>query len=304
MAKENGKEENVAPSYVWLDVDCGIDDAQGVMLCLRAHHSANLLGISCVYGNVAVEQVGRNVGRILHVCERPDVPYYLGASRNILTQGRVITDFHGQDGLGDAGDFEHGPHCPEPREGSAVTRMIEAVNAHPKQVALIATGPLTNIALACLLDTDFASKVGSFTVMGGAVKGEGNTTPSGEYNFVADPEAAHICLKLFDRTLLLSWELMVRHQIDWEVVERWTRKGNPRSRFLRSILENLMVAEKLARLIEQLMAATMIEGCDMTGQLTRGQSIVDWYDTPDAVSFGYRTADLVHSTHPLSVFRA
>jgi len=232
------------PCYVWLDVDCGVDDALGVMLGVR-FNSAIVLGVSCVYGNVAVEQVGRNVARVLHVCERPDVPFYLGASKNILRQERVITDFHGTDGLGDAAAFEHGQHCPEPKPGSAVLHMIEAVNAHPKQVNVIATGPLTNIALACLLDTEFATNVASVVVMGGAVKSEGNTTPSGEYNMVCDPEAAHICLNSFDRMVLLPWELMERHQLDWPVVERWTSKSSPRSEFMRSILQKCIVAEKV-----------------------------------------------------------
>eukprot|EP00242_Pyramimonas_sp_CCMP2087_P015462 CAMPEP_0198198932 /NCGR_PEP_ID=MMETSP1445-20131203/2290_1 /TAXON_ID=36898 /ORGANISM="Pyramimonas sp., Strain CCMP2087" /LENGTH=331 /DNA_ID=CAMNT_0043868611 /DNA_START=183 /DNA_END=1178 /DNA_ORIENTATION=+ len=284
--------QTLSQSLIWLDVDAGVDDAQGVMLCLGTTH-VNTLGISCCFGNVDVNQVGKNVARILHVCEQESIPYYIGASKNILGQPRETTDWHGEDGLGDTVHFEHSPQCPEPCVGSAAVKLIEAVNAHPKKVTVVATGPLTNIALACLLDPEFPSKCASLVVMGGAVKSEGNTTPSGEYNFVCDPEAAYICLNAFERVKLLPWELMLRHQLEWETVEKWISKPTLRSCFLNSILQKLIASEKgrgnkfIA--CDPIAVAAAIHPClvtksthvhltiELQGKLTRGQCVVDWH---------------------------
>ena len=55
-----------------VDVDCGVDDAQAIMLAL-ASPNVELLGITCVQGNTTVENVCKNTLRVLHVCKRLDV---------------------------------------------------------------------------------------------------------------------------------------------------------------------------------------------------------------------------------------
>lgn len=57
---------------VVMDVDCGVDDAQAIMLVLAAP-KAELLGITCVHGNTDVEQVCKNTLRVLEACKRLDV---------------------------------------------------------------------------------------------------------------------------------------------------------------------------------------------------------------------------------------
>ena len=54
-----------------LDVDCGVDDAQAIMLVLAS--TAKVLGITCVHGNTTVENVCKNVLRVLKVCGRFEV---------------------------------------------------------------------------------------------------------------------------------------------------------------------------------------------------------------------------------------
>jgi inosine-uridine nucleoside N-ribohydrolase len=52
---------------------------------------------------------------------------------------------------------------------------------------LVATGPLTNVALLLALHPD--ARPGRIVLMGGAIA-EGNVTPAAEFNVWADPEAA------------------------------------------------------------------------------------------------------------------
>uniref|UniRef100_A0AAV2K1Z2 Sodium/hydrogen exchanger n=1 Tax=Knipowitschia caucasica TaxID=637954 RepID=A0AAV2K1Z2_KNICA len=131
-----------------LDVDCGVDDAQAIMLALAAPR-VDILGITCVHGNTSVENVCKNTLRVLKVCNKLEIPVFKGASKSILGHEVKGENFHGLDGLGDAPD----PNAPSvdliQKEG-AVSAMIRIVNENPGEVSLVATAPLTNLALAVL----------------------------------------------------------------------------------------------------------------------------------------------------------
>ena len=55
-----------------VDVDCGVDDAQAIMIALAAPN-VELLGITCVHGNTSVENVCKNTLRVLQACSRLEV---------------------------------------------------------------------------------------------------------------------------------------------------------------------------------------------------------------------------------------
>lgn len=55
-----------------IDTDCGIDDAQAIMMALAAP-DVEILAITCVFGNTAVDNVCQNVLRVLSVCEHEGV---------------------------------------------------------------------------------------------------------------------------------------------------------------------------------------------------------------------------------------
>lgn len=57
---------------VIIDTDCGIDDAQAIMMALAAPN-IEVVGVTCVFGNGAIENVCQNVLRVLSVCEREGV---------------------------------------------------------------------------------------------------------------------------------------------------------------------------------------------------------------------------------------
>lgn len=57
-----------------IDTDCGIDDAQALMMALSAP-GVQVLAITCVFGNAALDNVCQNVLRVLSVCERQGVSH-------------------------------------------------------------------------------------------------------------------------------------------------------------------------------------------------------------------------------------
>lgn len=67
-------QETMASKQVIIDTDCGIDDAQAIMMALAAPH-IQIVGITCVFGNATVNHVCQNVLRVLSVCERKGVSF-------------------------------------------------------------------------------------------------------------------------------------------------------------------------------------------------------------------------------------
>ena len=62
-----------------LDCDAGVDDAQALMMAL-AHPDVEVLGITCVDGNTALNNVCTNVFRLLSVCDRLKVRHQMAIS--------------------------------------------------------------------------------------------------------------------------------------------------------------------------------------------------------------------------------
>ncbi|KAL0028299.1 hypothetical protein WJX79_008293 [Trebouxia sp. C0005] len=228
---------------LWVDCDAGVDDAQALLLALTAPN-VELVGISAVHGNVGMSQVLRNVARVLTLCSRPDIPFYAGADEPLLAYSmddahQSQSVFHGNDGLGDAPNavptaasvtFSASP-------GYAYTKMIEAAKAQRGELILVVLGPLTNVALACKLDPQLPSRVKALYVMGGSAH-KGNITPTAEFNFHCDPEAAFLVLKKFPQTTLITWDCCMRHATPWIVVDNWFNKDTPRAKFLAATMAN------------------------------------------------------------------
>ncbi|CAH0339437.1 nucleoside hydrolase [Rhizobium sp. CECT 9324] len=83
------------------------------------------------------------------------------------------------------------PPTMKPATGHAASEISRIARAE-RQLHICATGPLTNIALALLLDPELSQFVSAITIMGGAAFCPGNTTPLAEFNFAVDPHAAAI----------------------------------------------------------------------------------------------------------------
>ncbi|VDI65702.1 uridine nucleosidase [Mytilus galloprovincialis] len=153
-----------------IDVDTGVDDASAIMLAL-SRPEVEVVAITCVNGNVAIDDVCRNTLRVLKVCNRLDIPVYKGAEKSILGEGERASHYHGNDGLGDAQNHEPVDITMIKME-HAVNALLRLVNENPGEITLVALAPLTNIALALRLDPDFGSKLKEVFIMGGNIEGK------------------------------------------------------------------------------------------------------------------------------------
>lgn len=175
---------------VVIDCDPGIDDAIALMLAAGSPE-LHLLAVTCVAGNRPLAATTANAARLLALMGRSHVPVHAGCARPMAHAEARTNLFHGEDGLGGATLPEGRPH----EALHAVDHLAALLNdAPPGQVTLIATGPLTNLALAEVKHPGTLRRAKQLLVMGGAVFCPGNVNEHAEFNFHADALAAHVVL--------------------------------------------------------------------------------------------------------------
>ncbi len=206
---------------LFVDTDAGVDDALALLFALGTPE-AELLAIGTVDGNVPLQNVVPNVFEVLHAA-RTEVPVFVGASRPLVPEPRErATFFHGEDGLG---NLKTRKARVRPEKTPAALALVELARRHPGELRVVALGPLTNLAIALLLEPELPRLLEGLYVMGGAHTGRGNTKRrAAEFNFAADPEAAHAVLAAFPRVTLLTWETTLAHPLPWEAHEALSRR--------------------------------------------------------------------------------
>ncbi len=174
-------------------MDGGIDDALALILAMRTD-KLEVSGITAVSGNVSVNQATINALRVVELVGRENVWVARGLANPLARDPIRATNFHGKDGLGDS-------RLPlpqlKPRKNGALDQLsFELASARNRELTIIATGPLTNIAALFTKEPDAARRIKEISIMGGAYGltdyGIGNETPTAEFNIYSDPEAAKI----------------------------------------------------------------------------------------------------------------
>ena len=179
-------------SNIIIDTDPGQDDAVAILLAL-ASPELNVLGITCVAGNVPLAQTSNNARQVCELARRPDMRVFAGCDQP-MGRGLVTAEHvHGATGL-------NGATLPKPKmpiqSEHAVDFIIKTLRQAPKNsITLCPLGPLTNIGTALLKAPDIADRIAQIVMMGGAYFEVGNITPVAEFNIFVDPEAADIVFK-------------------------------------------------------------------------------------------------------------
>lgn len=216
------------PRNIIVDVDAGTDDAWALFMLLKAMDSqlCDIKAITCVHGNTDVVNVTRNVLRVLQIVgKEKKIPVFKGCADPVLKpEVRKNDYFHGKDGFA---DLVHDKDVDMSliQSKHAVNEIADLILQHPKDIELVFLGPLTNLALAIrMYGPKIVENVKKLWVMGGNHLAIGNITKSAEFNFYADPEAAHIVLDtLFCPIHILPWEACTERgltiPIQWRLQE-------------------------------------------------------------------------------------
>ncbi|QJF50991.1 nucleoside hydrolase [Roseobacter ponti] len=176
-----------------IDTDPGQDDAVAILLALASPEEIDVLGLTCVAGNVPLDLTAKNARIICELAGRSDLPVFAGCDRPLGRDLVTAEHVHGKTGL-------DGPDLPDPvmplQDRHAVDFIIDTLREQPAgTVTLCPLGPLTNIATALQRAPDIAGKIRGIVLMGGAYFEVGNITPAAEFNIYVDPQAAEIVFK-------------------------------------------------------------------------------------------------------------
>jgi inosine-uridine nucleoside N-ribohydrolase len=212
----------VRPPVV-LDCDPGHDDA--IAIAMAGRHT-ELLGITTVAGNVPLPLTTRNALAVVAVLGL-DVGVHAGSPRPLVAEPRTAEFIHGATGL-------DGPELPaplpDPASRDAVGFIVDTVRSRPGQVWIVATGPLTNVALALRTAPDLAEALAGISLMGGGVA-FGNVTPAAEFNVLVDPEAADVVFRSGTRIVMAGLDVTHQWMVGPDVVARLRTTGGRAAAF-------------------------------------------------------------------------
>lgn len=197
----------------------GQSNIQALIPLLRDER-VDLVGIGVVTGDAWLQEEMAHTLRFLEIAGRGDVPVLAGAEMPLLrTQAEMhnwearygVIPWKGAWNAVKPGRTYH-PNDPaivpplaegaprlKPAREDAVAFLIRQVRAHPHQITIVTAGPLTDIALAVRIAPDLPALAKEIVIEGGGIDSAlarvtGNTDYATDFNFLFDPEAAHIVL--------------------------------------------------------------------------------------------------------------
>jgi purine nucleosidase len=278
-----------------IDTDPGQDDAAAIMLALGSPE-IDLLGITAVAGNVPLELTARNARIVCEMSGRTDIKVYAGADRPLARPLVTAEHVHGKTGL-------DGPELFEPsfplQDGHAVDFIIDTLMTEaPGAVSLCPIGPLTNIALALQKEPAIADRIQQIVLMGGGYFEQGNITPSAEFNIYVDPEAAAVVFACGAPIVMMPLDVTHKVLTTKARVDRIKAIDN---RAARAMTEMLLFFERFDEekygtdggplhdptTVAWLLKPELFSGrncnveIEVTSDLTRGATVVDWWGVTD-----------------------
>ena len=287
------------PKRVIIDTDPGVDDCAAILLAL-ASPELQVDALTVIYGNGSMPQCAANARRILNAAGRTDIPVYPGAARPLLrppSEGWAA-HIHGDDALGGANEPDDASaDRNEVANSWAAVEIARRALRSPGEITVLALGRMTNVALALRIAPEIADALAGVVVMGGAVRVPGNVSPVATANLHEDPEAAAILYDSGTPIVQVGLDVCDRCGLSNEQFERLRNCPSDAVRLLVSASTYTRAAyRRLGRLAEGEAVryndvpavAAAIDPALMTTQrlpvaidtesdLTRGQTVVDWY---------------------------
>ena len=216
-----------------LDCDPGVDDALAIVLALNSRR-VNLKGITTVCGNLSVNQTTLNACRVLDYFNAR-IPVAKGASKPLKASPVYAKSIHGNDGLGDSRLLPNSSNR-KLEAKNAIDFIIQSVGSGLKTI--VATGPLTNIALAFMKNEGIMDTLEELIIMGGAIHTPGNVDRLSEFNFFFDPDAADYVMQRKVPKVLVP--LDVTHKVVFTPRDVKNLPDSSSGKFVKSIITKYM----------------------------------------------------------------
>ena len=217
------------------------DDGMALLLALQSPE-LKILGVTTVAGNESMERATEDALWLLEKVGRSDVGVYRGADMPWVHEKSAFAEKeYGKWYSNDSPQAPPGGFAKvRAKSQGAVEFIVRTVIEQPKEVTIIAIGPLTNIATAIRQDPSFAENVRELVIMGGAIAslpdGGGNITPNAEFNFWVDPEAARATLRSGIPIMLSPLNVSRKTSLTKEWYEKMIAVENPVTGLLRETM--------------------------------------------------------------------
>jgi purine nucleosidase len=255
---------------VIIDQDCagpGGTDMQAVLAIVNSP-KVEVLGITVVSGDAWRDEEVQHTLRLLELIGRTDIPVVPGAVFPIVNSkeatarweklyGKVVYQ-----GAWNYGKPLHGPfEIPPLPEGAPTTKaanedaahfLIRMVRQYPHQVTIYAGGPLMNVALAQMIDPQFASLAKELIVMGGSIHPQTDdpefaTTPRREFNFWFDPESSsNVFHAPWPRIVVTTVDISVKTNMDKELIAQIAKGTTPAAQYVAKYAQTGYLWDELA----------------------------------------------------------
>ncbi|MBQ3076937.1 MAG: nucleoside hydrolase [Clostridia bacterium] len=212
-----------------LDCTASLADCAALRFVLQSG-SLSLLGVTTVTG---VTTAAEGAGLLSRLLGRADAHLPLAAGAAAPLARRMHEKKAPSPALSPDGPAE--VRCPILPKAAHLL-MAELLEQSLRPVTILATGPLTNIALLLASRPDLKERIDHITAVGGAVIG-GNATPAAEYNFYTDPEAADYVLKSGIPVILHPLDLAAQTALTREEIERTLLTGTDADPALAACIE-------------------------------------------------------------------
>jgi purine nucleosidase/pyrimidine-specific ribonucleoside hydrolase len=273
---------------VVLDCDPGHDDALAILLA-ATHRALSLRAITTVAGSGGIQAVTHNARSVASLAGIAGVPLAAGAAAPISGPPVTGERVYGSSAL-------EGPELPKPAvppgELDARELLARALAAGP--VTIVATGPLTNIATLLRERPELATGIERIAFTGGAT-GRGDWSPLGEFNVLADPEAADVVLRSGVPVTMCCLDLAQQALADAEVIKRFRGLRTPLGETCAQWLERYaggyeavfgaaepplsaplaVIAAAAPELLKGMRTNVVVE---TAGDYTRGATVVDFHE--------------------------
>ena len=238
-----------------LDTDPGIDDAFAITLSI-SFLKDKLKLISVTAGNTGVDQCLINTKKL---CVFNEKKYNISKGDHFTisnSKNKGASFIHGEDGLFDFSEYngmeseydnlnnDNTKGLLKQHSAIEIIRLSKNYNNKDKKLNIIAIGPLTNIALALMLDPSLPKRINKMVIMGGSIESKGNICPLGEFNFAVDNISVKKVLQKIEIIVIYPWETCWKNLLLLENCDFDDRKNQSKKR----IFIEKTINEKMKRM--------------------------------------------------------
>ena len=276
-----------------LDCDPGMDDSMAIIMAVKSD-KLDLKAITAVNGNYPVEVTSVNALKTLEMLNKTHIPVARGLQEPLVRESPADPFTHGRDGQGE--NFLPNPQKPL-SETHAVDLIIEKVKENSGDIYIVATGPLSNIAMALKKAPEIRRMISGIYTISGAfglnkysyLNATGDS-PQSEWNVFVDPEAADIVYNSGIHLVAIGLDVAAHSDIDFSShdIDLFNRSDKKEAHFLSqsinfvrgrgydsycAVIDCMAVAYAIdPNIIETIKGKV---GIETTGSLTLGNTVLD-----------------------------